>query len=262
MSKIYIMWINDKEKLQKKGVYQIRNTINGKVYIGSTTMTFQKRFWHHYHCLKTNKHKNLYLQRAWNKYGEENFIFEILSVCKKSDCFIKEQEYLDKISFKYNINPLATGTPNLSEEVVKRRAISLKKYYQENGTDKLKGRTPWNKGQQYISTDHLKVPKTKTSKLLESQKQIAINARNNMQQIEVFDLNNNSLGIWLNAYNLEEFSKSEENNLPIQSRFKVNERMGIPQKHLQYVNIIKACRTGNPYKGLFMKYVPSIMETL
>ena len=58
------------------GVYQIRNTVNGKVYIGSAKH-FNKRKSQHFHYLKTNKHHSQKLQRSYNKYGIQNFVFEI-----------------------------------------------------------------------------------------------------------------------------------------------------------------------------------------
>lgn len=259
------MNIVNNENLNDCGVYQIRNLKNGKVYIGSTSVNFKQRFEHHYYCLSNNKHKNRYLQNAWNKYGEKNFIFEILLICSKEETLTNEQKYLDLIKYKYNINPLASGTPNLSKEVIKRRSESLKQYWSSKTPEERKeifgNRIPWNKGKHYKSTDHLKVPKTKTEKLIKSRKQIIENKRNKMLQIMVFDLNDNYLGTWKNALDLEEFSKSENNNLPIKSRFKGDSRMGVPIKHLQYVNIIKACRTNKPYKGLILKYVPSSEET-
>lgn len=247
------MIIND-ENLQLQGVYQIRNLVTGKVYIGSTTESFDKRFKHHKFCLNANKHKNSYLQNAWNKYTQDNFIFEILEILDKSDCLNVEQKYLDLIQFKYNINPLASGTPNMSLETIEKRRLSLKEHWRVNGTDKLKGRIPWNKGMKYKSTDHLKVPKRINK---ETAKSRAINMRKHAKAVEVYDSNNNFLGLWENAYALEDYSKSEYNNLPIKSRFIADVRMGVPQNHLQYVSIIKACRTNKPYKGLLIKYVPS-----
>lgn len=87
---------------------------------------------------------------------------------------------------------------------------------------------PWNKGKSYKSTAHLKVPKTITTKVLEKRK----NMRKLCKKVEVFDSNNNSLGVWDNAYDLEKFSKSSLNNLPVVSRFKASVRMGVPFKHL------------------------------
>lgn len=99
-------------------VYQIRNIINNKVYIGST-YRFNRRKRLHLYTLNKNIHKNIILQRAWNKYGKENFVFEILEYinfgqifCKKeikSVLLEKEQLYLNKLdkSNFYNIRKLA-----------------------------------------------------------------------------------------------------------------------------------------------------------
>lgn len=56
------------------GVYIINNKINNHNYIGSS-VNIKKRFSRHKTDLRKNKHPNRYLQRAWNKYGEENFEF-------------------------------------------------------------------------------------------------------------------------------------------------------------------------------------------
>lgn len=64
------------------GIYTITNLVDNKVYIGYALM-FNTRKSDHWDKLKRNKHKNIYLQRAWNKYGEDNFSFEILEECEK-----------------------------------------------------------------------------------------------------------------------------------------------------------------------------------
>ena len=64
----------------------------------------------------------------------------------------------------------------------------------------------------------------------------------------------NLLGEWRSAKDIEDFSKTNDNNLPIKSRFKGDKRMGIPVKFLQSVNINKACKTGKTYKNLYFKY--------
>lgn len=100
------------------GVYCIKNIKNNKLYIGSTTVQFVKRLNLHVWELNSNKHKNKYLQNSWNKYKEDSFIFEIIEICDKNKCLEREQYYIDtyKIQNLYNINPLASGTPNLSKE--------------------------------------------------------------------------------------------------------------------------------------------------
>lgn len=59
------------------GIYIIKNMVNGKVYIGQS-VDIQKRFLEHKWELKNNKHRNSYMQRSWEKYGEDNFLFEII----------------------------------------------------------------------------------------------------------------------------------------------------------------------------------------
>ena len=66
-----------------KGIYIIENTINNKIYIGQTSVSFKNRLSNHVSELKRNKHCNNHLQRAWNKYGEDNFLFDILEECSK-----------------------------------------------------------------------------------------------------------------------------------------------------------------------------------
>jgi len=80
-----------------QAVYQIRCLIDNKVYIGSSIDIYQR--WHkHRYCLNENKHPNKRLQSSWNKYGEENHIFEILEETfslGKQELFSVEQTYMD-----------------------------------------------------------------------------------------------------------------------------------------------------------------------
>lgn len=91
------------------GVYHILNTLNGKRYIGSS-VDIEKRWRNHLYMLKNGIHHNLHLQRAFNKYGENVFAFEILEIAKKDECIQREQSYLDSIVPKYNFCPTA-GSP-------------------------------------------------------------------------------------------------------------------------------------------------------
>jgi group I intron endonuclease len=62
-----------------QGVYAWTNTVNGKVYVGSSTDVCRRKS-AHLRRLKAGKHENEHLQRAWNKYGPTAFEFEILEV--------------------------------------------------------------------------------------------------------------------------------------------------------------------------------------
>lgn len=78
------------------GIYSIRNTINGKVYPGSS-VDIEHRWVLHRIALKNGKHHSEHLQRAWSKYGEDNFEFLALEECSKDQLLIREQVYLDAV---------------------------------------------------------------------------------------------------------------------------------------------------------------------
>lgn len=61
-------------------VYAIQNTVNGGMYIGSTT-SYKQRWGVHRSALRRGKHHSFVLQKAWNKYGEAAFDFKVLVVC-------------------------------------------------------------------------------------------------------------------------------------------------------------------------------------
>lgn len=56
-----------------------------RVYIGQTKMKFIKRFWHHRWKLRNNQHDNAFLQGAWNKSIEDDFVFEIVAIIDKNE---------------------------------------------------------------------------------------------------------------------------------------------------------------------------------
>lgn len=59
------------------GIYKIKNLLNDKVYIGSST-DINRRHINHLSLLNRNKHHAFKLQLAWNKYGSKNFVFELI----------------------------------------------------------------------------------------------------------------------------------------------------------------------------------------
>jgi group I intron endonuclease len=63
------------------GIYKIVNQINGNFYVGSSK-NIRRRWKEHLQKLKSNNHQNILLQRSWNKYGENNFRFEIHAVLR------------------------------------------------------------------------------------------------------------------------------------------------------------------------------------
>lgn len=101
-----MIFLDEQKNKDKIGIYLIRNKINEKVYIGQTSDRFIERYWHHKWKLNNQTHDNIYLQNAWNKYGEENFDFEVIYELKFGDNIDNiEREYISKYpkNKKYNI---------------------------------------------------------------------------------------------------------------------------------------------------------------
>jgi len=76
------------------GIYCIKNTFNNKCYIGSSK-NIKNRLLKHRSLLRNNKHENSYLQSAWNKYFEENFICFLLELSSIENLAIVEQKWIN-----------------------------------------------------------------------------------------------------------------------------------------------------------------------
>lgn len=76
------------------GIYKITCVPTGKVYIGQSCDIYNRWYMHKWE-LNKQKHGNSYLQHAWNKYGENNFNFEIIEPCDEAIIDDKEKYYID-----------------------------------------------------------------------------------------------------------------------------------------------------------------------
>ena len=112
----------------KNVIYKIRNIVNDHYYIGSTVDS-RKRFWAHRKDLRTGNHVCAHLQRAWNKYGEDCFKFEIVEqLNSKEALFPAEQRWLDEHFGKdycYNVAayadaPMRDASPELRAKLAER----------------------------------------------------------------------------------------------------------------------------------------------
>jgi group I intron endonuclease len=72
------------ERKKPAGVFQVKNTENGKVLLGSS-LNLEGPLNGHKFMLKTGGHYNNELQQEWNQYGSDKFIFEILEVVRVRD---------------------------------------------------------------------------------------------------------------------------------------------------------------------------------
>lgn len=92
--------------MKQAGIYAIICTVTGKQYIGSSSDLHNRWLTHRSHL--RNGRGAILLQRAWNKYGEEAFIFTILEYVENPDELIaREQHYLDTLRPALNARPIA-----------------------------------------------------------------------------------------------------------------------------------------------------------
>jgi group I intron endonuclease len=92
------------------GVYEIRNIINNKVYIGSSN-DIQRRWNEHVRNLNNNTHHSYKLQKDWDEFGEGVFIFNIIELVDEEN-LLKDREqyyidYFDSCNNGYNVSAIA-----------------------------------------------------------------------------------------------------------------------------------------------------------
>ena len=131
------------------GIYSITNVVTGDMYIGQTIQDFEKRWKSHISALNRGNHDNEYLQRSWNKYGEDAFKFKAIHYCDELDILNDLEKYYIKKYDTYNngFNMTEGGDYFLNEipeEIRKKRLENLKKvnrersYYTEHQIAKVK----------------------------------------------------------------------------------------------------------------------------
>lgn len=96
---------NYKRTLRPMGVYQVRNLVNGKIFVGSS-LNLPGRINRHKFELNVGSENIKELQEDYNKFGEENFSFEIIDELKpkedpeynyKEDVAVLEQLWIEKL---------------------------------------------------------------------------------------------------------------------------------------------------------------------
>lgn len=111
------------------GIYQIVNTVNGKVYVGRSR-NIEQRFGYHRHFLREGRHDNQHLQKSWNRYGADAFKFMVVESVPVELLQTKEQTWLDAVfatSEPYNIHTLANspaGKP-VSDVTREKRRVNM-----------------------------------------------------------------------------------------------------------------------------------------
>jgi group I intron endonuclease len=123
--------------LNHPAIYTITNTISGKIYVGQAR-NVRKRWHSHQWHLKKGKHRNNHLQRAWDKYGEEAFIFQVvINLSEIPESELQETmnkaeiKFLAKIPNSYNLMEAAKSGTSPSLETRKKLSEMRKKLWQD-----------------------------------------------------------------------------------------------------------------------------------
>lgn len=251
-----------KEDFNKGGIYYIKNTENNKYYIGSTKC-FRNRYYQHCSKLKQGKHHNIVIQNVYNKYGADRLEFGLVEIT--NDLIIRETYFIneyDSYLNGYNINPNPVTSPSCLPHVVDKISKTLTEKYKEGTLQPTKGcfkkgNTAWNKGIKYRKeqTECMRVPKTITEELQQAWQNSKLRQRARANSVNVFDKDYNLLYVSNSLSDLQEWSQTDENFLPIK---------GNHGKKLVLEKVCKACKSGKSYKGLYFKSIskPRIEEIL
>ena len=124
-----------------KGIYKIENRINNKVYIGES-LDIQKRWELHISELNNKTHHSYKLQKDWNKYGQDNFEFEVIvtlddkikKLVDRHITLIYENIYIkqfNSIEEGYNIEDTFTKVMNGDKQVLMVKPKLLNMYMQK-----------------------------------------------------------------------------------------------------------------------------------
>jgi group I intron endonuclease len=168
-------------------IYIIQNKINNRMYIGKTN-NFDKRIYRHLYELRNNKHHCIHLQRAWNKYGEENFTyFEALNNLTEEQVKEYEEYLIDKYyGFLYNVSKQSSGGdlisyhPNL-DQIKEKHSVNGTKWWEsksekekEEFAEKFKGENNAMFGKTHSQEARLKISKVQKGRKMSEEQRLTV----------------------------------------------------------------------------------------
>lgn len=96
---------------KRPGIYAIRCMLNDMRYVGSASRSIRQRWNEHLSDLRRLDHCNQRLQRTWNKYGADSFVFEVLEFVDNPDLLLEREQYWIDVYWGrdtcYNTAPVA-----------------------------------------------------------------------------------------------------------------------------------------------------------
>lgn len=113
------------------GIYSIYSKSQNKYYIGKS-IDIHKRFLKHKSDLRLNQHHSKYLQNVYNKYGEDDLVFQVIQECSYEESGELEKYYIKQFnSFKDGFNETEGGEwgapgRKFSEETLKKMSENIR----------------------------------------------------------------------------------------------------------------------------------------
>lgn len=209
--------------------------------------------------LKNDNHSNSYFQNIYNKYKLTNLKFGVIELCEEDNLSQREQYYIDNNQNLINIVKIDVNRISLDELTRNKISTTLTEKFKNGEIDRInsgsfnKGHSPWNKGEKYTSTEHLKVPKTNTLGRQKSRLKIKENHRDEMPEVLVYK-DNMFICKYRCGKDLEEDSLTDNFKLKKYMELRNPDgRNGLSPYFLQTVNINKCAKMNKQYKGLLFK---------
>lgn len=132
-------------------IYRIRNIVDGTVYVGQSTVGTKQRWKTHKQKLNAGRHPNIHLQRAWNNYGSDKFVFDLmLQDIPEAWLDISERAWILFYSRTVGCYNLTTGgnkRKKFSDETKHKISLATQAGW-------VAGRIPWNKGRHTCTPEH------------------------------------------------------------------------------------------------------------
>lgn len=199
----------------RSGIYLIQCIVNGNAYIGQSK-NLESRIKDHKYKLRKGKHENVHLQRAFNKYGENYFIFVECINCNIDDLDKYEKFYIRLFSCTEHGYNMESGG-NLNKQVSKesRNKMSLAK---KGKTSHRKGKTLTEEQKLKLSISHkgLQSPRKgiKTNKPSWNSGKKGLQVSTRRKKINVFDKTNESfLGTFESIAHFQNFYDYKSKNI-------------------------------------------------
>lgn len=150
------------------GIYKIENADSGTMYIGQS-VNIEARIKKHIRNLSNGCHENDYLQRSYDKYGKDKFIFEIVKECSREELNSQEIYFINSCNtlFPNGYNLKTGGNVRIEYPEIVRQKIgdgNRGKIVSEETKQKIKENSSrWNLGRAMPEETKAKIRATKAA---------------------------------------------------------------------------------------------------